>query len=228
MSDSFLHYAALRKQKGIFSYGLKRRSETVEGFLQKTSLPNQAKILDVGTADGEMIRRLMTVFPHYDFTGIERIPEMVELAQTNGINVFLGEAAALPFPDESFDAVTMISTIKHILHYQQVFAECHRVLKSQGILIVAEPTRLALWVGLRKGHFDPHSLPNRWSLAQMEAHLTSAGFQTWMKKRYMLAPFNFPGCSALESLLAACRCSCFFLHQAIMVRKKQDEIPGTT
>jgi len=212
-------YAELRQQKGLFSYGLKRRTETVKTLLRKASLPDQAKILDVGTADGEMLHHLQAIYPQYDFTGLERAPELVEIAKSNGLHVVPGDARSLPFPDESFDAITMISTIKHIPQYQQVFAECHRVLKDQGIMIIAEPTRIALWIGVRRGHFDPQYLPNRWNLKQMEEHLVAMGFQTCVKRKYMLAPFAFPGSFTLENLLASCGCSCLFLHQAIMVKK---------
>jgi len=216
MTDS---YAELRQQKGLFSYGLRRRTENVEILLRQALLPDRAKILDVGTADGEMLRHLQAVYPQYDFTGIERTPELVEIAQSHGLHVVQSDARSLPFPEESFDAITMISTIKHIPQYQQVFAECHRVLKDQGIMIIAEPSRIALGIGLKRGHFDPQYLPNRWSLKQMEVHLVAAGFQTCAKKKYMLAPFAFPGSNALEKLFAACGCSCLFLHQAIMVKK---------
>jgi len=173
----------------------------------------------VGTADGAMLHYLQTIYPQYDFTGLESSSELVDIARSRDINVSQGDARTMPFDEKSFDAVMMISTIKHIPQYQQVFAECHRVLKDHGILIIAEPTPIALWVGIRRGHFDPAYLPNRWSLKQMEGHLATAGFQTDAKKKYMLAPFAFPGGSALEAFLAACGCTCLFLHQAIMVKK---------
>ena len=216
MTDS---YAELRQQKGLFSYGLRRRTENVEILLRQALLPDRAKILDVGTADGEMLCHLQAIYPQYDFTGLERTPELVEIAKSNGLHVVAGDARSLPFPTGSFDAITMISTIKHIPQYQQVFAECQRVLKNQGIMMIAEPTRFALWIGVQRGHFDPQYLPNRWSLKQMEEHLVAAGFRTCVKRKYMLAPFAFPGSVTLENLLASCGCSCLFLHQAIMVKK---------
>jgi ubiquinone/menaquinone biosynthesis C-methylase UbiE len=45
----------------------------------------------------------------------------------------------LPFPDHSFDVVTMFQFIEHIRNRKELLRECNRVLKNDGILVVTTP-----------------------------------------------------------------------------------------
>lgn len=47
----------------------------------------------------------------------------------------------LPFPDESFDAITSFETLEHVQKQEQMLAEFRRVLKSNGILVISSPDR---------------------------------------------------------------------------------------
>jgi SAM-dependent methyltransferase len=46
-----------------------------------------------------------------------------------------GDATALPVQDGSVDVIIMLEVLEHVLHPQQVVAECHRVLAPGGTLI---------------------------------------------------------------------------------------------
>lgn len=65
------------------------------------------------------------------------------LAAENGIVVALQYAnlRSLPFPDEHFDAITMVETIEHIppAERQSALAEVRRVLKPAGRVIITTP-----------------------------------------------------------------------------------------
>jgi ubiquinone/menaquinone biosynthesis C-methylase UbiE len=52
----------------------------------------------------------------------------------------LGET--LPFPPDTFDAVTMIEVLEHMKSDEAVAAECYRILRSGGRLIVFVPNKL--------------------------------------------------------------------------------------
>lgn len=54
-------------------------------------------------------------------------------------SVLLGNGSALPFADESFDAITSFETLEH-LHQRKLFlSELERVLRKDGLLILSTP-----------------------------------------------------------------------------------------
>lgn len=67
-------------------------------------------------------------------TGLDFSPAMLELAQTRvpQASFMEGDATALPFEDQSFDAVTMGFGILHIPNAQAAIEEARRVLKQGG------------------------------------------------------------------------------------------------
>ena len=52
-----------------------------------------------------------------------------------GIDV-LCDTTRLPFPDDSFDTVTMLATLNHIPNRVEVLRECHRVLLPKGRVLI--------------------------------------------------------------------------------------------
>jgi SAM-dependent methyltransferase len=53
-----------------------------------------------------------------------------------GIDVLVGNSALLPFPDDSFDTVTIVAALNHIPNRAQVLLEVRRVLRFDGKLII--------------------------------------------------------------------------------------------
>lgn len=49
------------------------------------------------------------------------------------------EGSKLPFPDRSFDVIVIIDMLEHVADDAQFIAECHRVLKQSGRLVVNVP-----------------------------------------------------------------------------------------
>jgi ubiquinone/menaquinone biosynthesis C-methylase UbiE len=69
-----------------------------------------------------------------DVLGLDVAEEMIALARSHnaGAEFVVGDAHALPFPDDSFDAVTMSFGIHHVAVPEHVFAEAARVLRPGG------------------------------------------------------------------------------------------------
>jgi demethylmenaquinone methyltransferase/2-methoxy-6-polyprenyl-1,4-benzoquinol methylase len=53
----------------------------------------------------------------------------------------LGRAEALPFPDASFDFVTMGYALRHVTSLEEAFAEFYRVLRPGGKILILEITK---------------------------------------------------------------------------------------
>lgn len=89
-------------------------------------------LLDVGAGDG-LIAHLLGA------TGVELDATAVRLARAHGVDVRQGDAAALPFGDESFDSVLLGDVIEHLEDPQPALAEARRVLTLGGRLYITTP-----------------------------------------------------------------------------------------
>ena len=68
----------------------------------------------------------------------------------------------LPFPDESFDAITSFETLEHVGKQEEMLREFHRVLKPTGILVISTPDRrVSERVGAFENHFHVAELSKR-------------------------------------------------------------------
>jgi len=73
------------------------------------------------------------------------------IRQLVGTNVCEMDGARLPLPDAQFDRVVVIDYLEHVIADDTFIAECHRVLKPDGILIVNTPhIKPSVLFGLRR------------------------------------------------------------------------------
>ena len=68
--------------------------------------------------------------------GVEPAQAMASIARQRGIEVYEARAEALPFADESFDSVLMVTTICFFNDPLRALRETSRVLKPLGHLVV--------------------------------------------------------------------------------------------
>jgi SAM-dependent methyltransferase len=93
-----------------------------------------SRVLDVGCGEGELARHL----PDGAWVGLDNSQTILERAPAGGV---LGEATALPFPDESFDGVAILYVLYHLADPRLALAEAHRVMRPGGLIAVAAPSR---------------------------------------------------------------------------------------
>ena len=225
---NFDRYTSLRQSSRLFQDGFKRRLEEVIACLRAGFPSGEFRLLDVGTADGMMIDHLQKLFPKGFFVGIESHSGLVREAHRQGRDVVRCFAQRLPFGTESFDVITLISTLKHIPEYEEALSECHRVLVPSGHLILSDPTPWGLRLGLWRGHFERRYLPNTWSLSVAEKRLSDAGFEVIAGYRYMPLPFEHPGSRILESVGSSLGVSSFFMQQLVHARRMTRQGTGAS
>jgi len=68
--------------------------------------------------------------------GVEPSVKMARIAMRRGIHVVGGVAESLPLGGERFDFILMVTTVCFVDDIYRAFAECYRVLKKNGFLIV--------------------------------------------------------------------------------------------
>ena len=96
------------------------------------------KLLDVGCGGGSRLGQLRAL--GWDVQGQEVDPKAAAQARNiYGVPVYLGRLEDAAFPDASFDAILMSHVIEHVHDPVRLLAECIRVLKRGGTLVVVTP-----------------------------------------------------------------------------------------
>jgi len=106
---------------------------------------NPKQILDVATGTGDLALAALKVNPD-KVTGIDISKEMVafgvnKIAKKNlsdKVELMVGDSEALPFEDNSFDAITVAFGVRNFENLEKGLKEMSRVLKPEGRLAVLE------------------------------------------------------------------------------------------
>ena len=109
------------------------RPERLEAMLRALeSIPDDPRrVLDVGTGTGAAARLAAARWPAAEVTGVDASGGMIAEARRLGSERYdVGDASALPYPDASFDLVTLNNMIPF-------FDELARVTEPGGIVVVA-------------------------------------------------------------------------------------------
>ena len=99
---------------------------------------NKGRLLDIGCAEG--------LFPEvagkdgWDVTGTEISHFAARYGKEKlGLNIIQGELIDMKFPDNTFDAITMWHVLEHTRDPIAVLREIRRILKDNGVFILAIP-----------------------------------------------------------------------------------------
>lgn len=140
------------QNQGVKTYAewqYEKGEDTLRFYLDRVSkeeMFKDKKVLDIGCGAGGK-----TLF--YASQGVEKVwgievvdhyeEEANTLAQKKGLEdkfeFVLGDAANIPFDDNSFDTIIMNDAMEHVDEPLEVLRECHRVLKPGGRLYVNFP-----------------------------------------------------------------------------------------
>lgn len=93
-------------------------------------LPDKGDILDLGCGNGDFAAALMQQRPGINFTGLDIFP-----VPHSKIPRFTYDGINIPYPDEHFDYVMLITVLHHTDDYVPVLQEAQRVAKK-GLIIL--------------------------------------------------------------------------------------------
>ena len=118
-----------------------RVAEDVDAALAAAAAPD---VLEIGPGPGGLAVRIATRRPDLRLTGLDIDPIMVRLAADQAaasdlggrLDFLVGDVAALPFDDASFDLVISTFSTHHWAEPGRGFAEIRRVLRPAGRVIV--------------------------------------------------------------------------------------------
>lgn len=97
-----------------------------------------SKVLDVGANGGEFMKMLKEK-RGCDVYGVDVSDVAIEEAKKRGIDIIKTDGDKIPFPDHTFDYVTLMEVLVHVHDPKKVLSEIKRVLKPRGVLLGSSP-----------------------------------------------------------------------------------------
>lgn len=141
------------------------------------------QVLDLACGTGAMLEHLAKNHPAAEFHGTDFSTDMLESAKKKcssleNVSLVHGDAADLPFGKNSFDIVLCIDSFHHFSDPSAVAKEAHRVLRENGLFIVADPAlNTVTETVLVGGLFRLFDMPIQYfSREELEAILAAYGF----------------------------------------------------
>lgn len=113
--------------------------------LQLVAAKNPSTILDIATGTGDLALLLSNTTAN-KIIGLDISPGMLEIGKqkivarelSDKIEMILADSEAMPFEDNSFDAITVAFGIRNFEHLDKGLTEIRRVLKPNGIFVILE------------------------------------------------------------------------------------------
>jgi ubiquinone/menaquinone biosynthesis C-methylase UbiE len=117
--------------------------QVTERMARRIELTKENIILDAGCGAGGPARHLAEKFG-CSVIGLDREYDRLliaamrtrSMALQNKVSFRYGDAAKMPFEDKSFDVVWSQGALPFAGDVQQIFRECHRILRPQGTLAI--------------------------------------------------------------------------------------------
>ena len=129
---------------GVVDWGFLRSGAAYRRWsLQRHGLRSGHQLLDVACGTGLVATAAAKILGSAEtITCLDPSQGMLNVARKKlAARFVVGRAERLPFPDNSFDFLTMGYALRHVLTLDEAFSEYHRVLKPGGKLVILEVTK---------------------------------------------------------------------------------------
>lgn len=97
--------------------------------------PADMRLCDVGCSRGQFVAAARAAGCNAE--GVEPAPQIAQIARDAGLPVRTGLLEAQHYPEATFDAVTLFEVVEHLREPLPLLAECRRVLKPGGIVLIS-------------------------------------------------------------------------------------------
>jgi 2-polyprenyl-3-methyl-5-hydroxy-6-metoxy-1,4-benzoquinol methylase len=137
----------------------------------------EGRLLDVGCGSGAWLVSMRKL--GWQVLGVDFDENALKIARLEGLAVRCGSLEEQRFSNDSFDAVTLSHVIEHVPDPAQTLAECARILKPAGKLVLLTPNGASLGHQVFKKHWrglEPPRHLHIFSNESLSSMLELAGF----------------------------------------------------
>jgi ubiquinone/menaquinone biosynthesis C-methylase UbiE len=184
--------------------GIRHSGSQIEEYRKQASqltagLHTGADVLEVAPGPGYLAVEIARLGQFY-VTGLDISRSFVEIASDNArqaavsIDFRRGDAARLPFEEESFDLVVCQAAFKNFTEPGSALAEMYRVLRRGGTAVIQDMSRDA-------SHGDIAQEVERMQLGRLSSFMTKGTLEMLKRRAYSRAQFER---LAADSPFAAC------------------------
>lgn len=122
-------------------------------LVKKLQTNKPTDILDVATGTADLAIAIAKAIPSAQVIGLDIAEEMLQIGRkkinqeglTSRLTLVAGDAENLPYPDESYDAITVAFGVRNFEDLERGIAEMQRVLRPGGRLFVLEFSQPKGW-----------------------------------------------------------------------------------
>lgn len=153
----------------------------------KELLPKGGRGLEVGVGSGRFAGPLKIKL------GLDPSPVMGEIARKRGVKFVQGVAESLPFPDQEFDYILMVTTICFLDDLEKALREAYRVLKPNGSIIIGfidAESPLGHFYQEHKGGSTFYQQARFYSVKEVTHHLQKAHFKDFQLRQTLSKPLG--------------------------------------
>jgi SAM-dependent methyltransferase len=136
-------------------------------------LPGTGRSLEIGVGTGRFAHPLGIEL------GLEPSKAMLNIARQRGIEALRGIAEELPFKNDQFDTVLMVTTICFLDDIKSAFIEVRRILKHAGRFIIGfvdKDSSLGKFYAKNEDRSEFYRMATFYSVAEIISHLRRSGF----------------------------------------------------
>lgn len=142
-----------------FTYDERRNTRVtiLNNVLDKKYKKNM-ELLDIGCGFGEVLSRIPSQWKKYGIDYSESNVNVATKILGNEVNIQQGSIYNLPYKDNQFDVVICLEVLEHIEQDEIALKEINRVVKKDGLFIIAVPHTF-YWPKYKNliGHFRHYS-----------------------------------------------------------------------
>ena len=183
-TDEYVKLNAVENQMWYFRALHRRMHGHLHRHLRGVVRPG---VLDAGCGTGGLIEHLRAWEPGWQFTGVDLSEVACGFAQKRCpfAEFAQGSVTALPFADNTFDAVLSSDVLCQLEAPQACLHESFRCLKPGGIVVVNAPAYRWLW----SYHDEACQSKNRYLRREIDQYLHVAGFHRCSSTYWNTLPF---------------------------------------
>ncbi|MGK7901114.1 MAG: methyltransferase domain-containing protein [Hormoscilla sp.] len=142
LSAKYIHGYTTEEQHRLIKQAEFFREQLI---LRDLSFAGGESLLEIGCGVGAVLSEIGKAFPDLNLAGIDIEPKQIEYARKylndlglDNVELRVGDAAWLPWPDATFDRVHGFWILEHVSDPKAILREAYRVLKPGGTISITE------------------------------------------------------------------------------------------